>query len=374
MRVALVYEWYTAYSGAERVNEQILALFPDADLYALVDFLPAGERNFIQNKPVVTSFLQKMPFAKKHFRKYLPLMPFAIEQFDMSPYDVVISSNHAVAKGVITGPNQLHICYCHSPVRYAWDLQHQYLKQANLERGLKSLWARYSLHKLRQWDYQSGARPDYYVANSQFIANRIRKVYRRDATVIAPPVDVDGFALQTQKQDYYCTSGRMVPYKRFDVIVNAFRAMPDKHLKVLGAGSDFDMVKACAQGAPNIEFLGYGTQQQVQEVVGNAKAFVFAAEEDFGIAPVEAQAAGTPVIAFGRGGALETVDASGKHPTGVFFGAQTAEAVQEAVLRFEASVFDAKACRKNALRFSAERFQQEFAAFVNAKKSEFFGT
>ena len=373
MKIALVHEWLINYAGSERVVEQIIKCFPQADLFSLIDFIPSGERNFIQNKTVTTSFIQRMPFSKTKHRQYLPLMPLAIEQLDVSDYDVVISSSHAVAKGVLTGPNQLHICYCHSPIRYAWDMQHQYLREAGITSGLKSWLTRYILHKIRLWDYRTANGVDYFVANSKFIARRIFKVYRREASVIYPNVDVDKFNLQSEKQDYYLTASRLVPYKKIVLIAEAFALMPEKKLKIVGTGPDQKKIAALVANAANIECLGFVEDNELVNLMQNAKAFVFAAEEDFGIIPVEAQACGTPVIAYGRGGSLETVNGlNSESPTGVFFAEQSTAAVITAVAQFEAqTVITPENCRKNAQRFSIARFRTEFTQFVEQRYQEF---
>ncbi len=364
-RIAIVHEWFVNYAGSERVVEQILNLFPHADLFAVVDFLDEEKRGFIQNKSVTTTFIQKLPFAKTKFRQYLPLMPLAIEQIDLSTYDLIISSSHAVAKGVLTSPNQLHISYVHSPIRYAWDLQHQYLQESNLEKGFKSWIARWILHQIRLWDYRTANGVDLFIANSQFIARRIHKVYRRDAKVIYPPVDLQNYSLQTQKQNFYLTASRLVPYKRIDLIVEAFAELGDRQLIVIGDGEQ--MIKIRAKAGQNVKFLGHREPEELREYMQNAKAFVFAAEEDFGITPVEAQACGTPVIAYGRGGVRESViSLDSDRPTGVFFKSQTVESIREAIYEFEnlgdrISPID---CRENAMRFSTERFQREFLFFV----------
>lgn len=360
MRVALVHDWSVGYAGSERVVEQILELFPEADLYMLLDAIPENQRDFLKGRPIHTSFLQRMPWAQTKHRLYLPIMPYAIEQFDLSKYELVISSSHAVAKGVITGPDQLHICYCHTPIRYAWDLQHQYLEESKLTRGLKSTLARLVLHYIRMWDVRTTNGVDVMVANSKFIARRIWKAYRREAVVIPPPVDVEGFTLCETKENFYLTASRMVPYKRMDVIVEAFAQMPDKQLVVIGDGPEMAKVRAIA--TPNIQLLGYQPFQVLRDHMRRAKAFVFAAEEDFGIIPLEAQACGTPVIAYGRGGSAETI-LDGL--TGLFFAEQSVEAVRGAVLQFEQGTYSPKECRKNAERFSAARFREAFSGLVS---------
>ncbi len=372
MKVAIVHDWLVTYAGAERVLEQMLAVFPTADLYSLVDFVPDGERQFLDNRPVQTSFLQHFPWARAKYRSYLPLMPFAIEQFDLSGYDLVVSSSYAVAKGVLTGPDQLHLCVCYSPMRYAWDLQHQYLKVSGLASGLRSVLARQVLHRMRSWDLGTANGVDGFIAISHFIARRIRKTYRRESTVIYPPVDVQAFTLCTDKQDYYVTASRLVPYKRIDLVVEAFSAMPGRTLVVIGDGPESGMIRAKA--GRNVRILGHQPFPVLRDQLQKARAFVFAAEEDFGIAPLEAQACGTPVIAFGKGGALETIRGLDRpDPTGAFFEEQTVPALVRAVERFEreAARITPAACRANALRFDAPRFRREFKEYVEAEWRHF---
>lgn len=366
---ALVHEWFTQLAGSEKVVEQLCALYPDAKLYAVyADREVVAATDYLRSRDLRTSFIQALPAARRLYRSYLPLMPMAVEQFDLSAHDVVISSNHAVAKGVLTGPDQLHLCYVHSPIRYAWDLQHQYLREAGLSHGPKAWAAKWMLHKMRIWDYRTAAGVDHFIANSRFIARRIRKVYGRQADVIYPPVDVDAFTLGGQRESFYLAASRLVPYKRMDLIVEAFQAMPDKRLVVVGGGPDFEKVKAKA--GPNVELLGHQPFSVLKDLMQRARAFVFAALEDFGITPVEAQACGTPVIAYGRGGALETVHGlETVAPTGVLFPQQDVPSLIEAVQRFEAHqhAFDAHACRQNAQRFSSDRFRREFAGYVEAR-------
>lgn len=365
VKVAVVCDWLVVYAGAERVLEQILRIYPEADVFCLVDFIPQGKRDFLLNKKTYTSFIQNLPKARSKYRSYLPLMPLAIEQLDVTGYDLVISSSHAVAKGIMTGPDQVHISYVHSPIRYAWDLQHQYLHEAGLEKGLKGWLAKIILHYVRMWDYRTANGVDYFIANSKFIAKRIKKVYGREAEVIYPPVDVDAYQMCDKKEDFYLTASRMVPYKKIKLIVEAFNEMPDKKLVVIGDGPEFEKTKAIA-GA-NIELMGYQPFEVLKEKMQKAKAFVFAAEEDFGITPVEAQACGTPVIAYGKGGALETVRGLNKeNPTGLFFEAQTVESIVNAVTRFEQEGYKitVENCRKNAEKFSVEKFKVTFKSYL----------
>ena len=368
MRVAIVCDWLVTYAGAEKVLEQFLQIYPEADVFAVVDFLSEQQRFFLQGKTVMTTFLQGLPGAKKHYRSFLPLMPLAIEQLDLSGYDMVISSSHAVAKGVLVGPDQLHISYIHSPIRYAWDMQHQYLKESRMEHGLKGWAARAILHYMRLWDERTANGVDYFIANSCFIARRVEKCYRREATVIHPPVDIGKYSLCTDKEDYYITASRMVPYKKVKLIVEAFRELPSKKLVVIGDGPDFEDIKNIA--GSNIELMGYQPDEVLKDKLQHAKAFVFAAEEDFGILPVEAQACGTPVIAYGRGGILDTVHPLGEqHPTGIFFQEQTVRDICRAVKEFEESdkEINMEDCRKNAECFSQEAFRCRFQSFVDEK-------
>lgn len=362
----MVHEWFATYAGSERVVEQVLQVFPQADVFGVTDFLPLDERAFLGGRTVKTTFIQRLPFARRMFRAYLPLMPIAIEQLDMREYDLVISSNHAVAKGVITGPDQLHICYVHSPIRYAWDLQHQYLKESRLN-GVRGVLARVVLHYMRMWDVRTAAGVDVFLTNSAYIGRRVRKAYGRDSTVLPPPVDIDAFTFRREKGDYYLAAARMVPYKKMPLIVEAFARMPDKRLVVVGEGPDFDRCRKLA--TPNIELVGHMPFEKLREYMQGARAFVFAAEEDFGITLVEVQACGTPVIAFGRGGACEIVQPLGgsRAPTGVFFDEQLPNAIVDAVTRFEKAgeQICPYACRKNVERFSRDVFRTSLERLVD---------
>lgn len=368
MKIAVVCDWLVTYAGAEKVVEQILNVYPEADLFALVDFLDEDKRDFIQHKKVTTSFIQKLPKAKTKYRSYLPLMPLAIEQLDLSGYDLIISSSHCVAKGILTGPNQVHVSYVHSPIRYAWDLQNQYLKESGLDKGVKGCLAKAILSYMRMWDIRTSNGVDYFIANSEFIAKRIWKCYRRKADVIYPPVDVDSFEYYDGKEDFYLTASRMVPYKKMDLIVEAFTKMPDKKLVVIGTGPDFEKISAIAKGHDNIRLMGWQPFDVLKEHMQKAKAFVFAAEEDFGITPVEAQACGTPVIAYGRGGVLETVRGLGikENPTGIFFNKQSIDSLIEVVNKFDVSYasISFNKCRNNAVNFGIRRFKNEFKSFI----------
>lgn len=355
LKIAIVHDWLFEYAGAERVLEQLLELFPHAELFAVCEALPVSSRHFLKGRVVQTTFIQKLPAVRKLYRYYLPLMPLAIEQLDLKKFDVILSSSHCVAKGVLTGPHQVHICLCYSPMRYAWDLSHQYLGGGKFGTVRQAI-ARYLLHRLRIWDYRTANGVDEFIAISKYIARRIQKVYGRTSTVVYPPVDTKTFTLQSQKEDYYFTASRLVPYKRVDLIVEAFANMPQRKLIVVGNGPE--MKKIASMVTPNVNLLGYQEPSKVCELLRSAKAFVFAAEEDFGIAPLEAQACGTPVIAYGRGGALETIISN---ETGIFFDSQTADSIRETVTRFERQQkqFQPSLIRANAERYSIQRFRTE---------------
>jgi glycosyltransferase involved in cell wall biosynthesis len=366
--IAIVHEWLASYAGSERVVEQMLQVFPQADLFAIVDFLPPRQRQMLGRRAIQTSFIQRLPFARRAFRAYLPLMPLAVEQFDLDRYDIVLSSSHAVAKGVLTRADQLHISYVHTPIRYAWDLQHEYLRSGGLLAGLRNVLARPILHYLRLWDRLSADRVDAFIANSEYVARRVQKTYRRHADVIYPPVDVERFTLHEGKEDFYLAASRMVPYKRIDIIVEAFRQMPERRLVVIGDGPEYKRI--ARRATPNVRLLGYQDNDALTSHLQRAKAMIFAADEDFGILPVEAQACGTPVIAYARGGALETV-IDGE--TGLFFGEQTPDSIVAAVDRFESQppVCNPAAIRQHARRFSTARFCHELADFVARAWDEF---
>ena len=371
---ALIYDRLDGYAGAERVLEQKILLYPQSDVFASIDILKDSDRSFLHGKRPITTFAQKWPFVRNHHRQFLLLLMFAMEQLDLREYELVLSGSASIAKGVLTGPDQLHIAYIHSPMRYAWDLQNQYLEESGLSRGLKSMIARWMLHRARMWDLRTPNGVDHFIANSHFIARRIWKAYRRESTVIYPPVDVETFSMRENKDGFYLTASRLMPYKKVPAIVEAFRALPNLKLVVVGDGTEMRRVKDVA-GA-NVEILGYQSSEVLVDLMQRAKAFIFAAEEDFGITPVEAQACGTPVIAFGRGGAVETVRGwEHAKPTGLFFNSQTPRAIAEAI-----SVFDRNAghvspahCRENSMRFSTQIFRDTYSRFVEQCWEEFSG-
>lgn len=366
MKKALINDWYYVNGGAEKVIHSINSIWNNFDHFALIDFLNDEDRNFILNgKKAKTSFIQKLPTAKKNHRKFLQLFPIAIEQFDLSNYDLIISSSSAVAKGVVTKQEQLHICYCHSPMRYVWDLQEEYLQDANLNKGIKGLYAKHVLNKIKKWDVANSKNVDFFIANSNHIAKRIKRIYNRESIVIYPPVDVDFFQLEEQKQDYYFTASRLVSYKKVKLIVEAFNELPHLKLIVAGDGPEFKKLQKIAKS--NIKLVGFVDYEKLKNYMQKAKAFVFAAQEDFGIIPVEAQACGTPVIAFAKGGALETVV---ENETGIFFNDQSCKKIKEAIIAFEKTEFDPKKIREHAMKFSKQRFESEMKDFVETKFKE----
>ena len=363
-RFALVHDWFDCVAGSENVVREMLRCFPSSAVFSLVDHLPEQERRELGIDAIETSFIQRLPFSKKWFRNYLPLMPLAIEQLDLSSYDVILSSSHAVAKGVITNAEQLHISYVHTPIRYAWDMYHEYLQQAGATRGIKSALIRAVLHYIRTWDRGTADRPDIYVANSHFVAARIKKTYGREAQVIYPPVDLHRWSTCYRKEPYFLAAGRLVPYKRFDLLVDAFARLPDQRLVIIGDGPEFKKLKARA--GENVTMLGYQNDEVLSDYMRRARGFVFAAVEDFGILPVEAQACGTPVIGMRRGGVAETV-IDGE--TGLLFDEQTPECIAETIRAFSDlpdSFLDPDHIRANAERFNAERFRSEFSELVKS--------
>ena len=362
MKIAVVHDWLVTNAGAEKVLSEIIHLYPEADIFALVDFLSEEERKeIIMGKEVHTSFIQYLPFSKHRFRNYLPLFPMAIERFNLTAYDLIISSSWAVAKGVKTSNKQLHVNYCHTPIRYAWDLYEEYTKDL---RGVKKYVVQKTLEYLRRWDYRVSSRVDFFIANSHFVKKRIATNYGRDAVVIYPPVDTHAFTLRVNKEEFYVTVSRLVPYKKVSMIVKAFNKS-GKKLVVIGSGEEQQYIASIAQ--ENITILGWQKRELIIEYMQRARAFVYAAEEDFGIVPVEAMACGTPVIAYGVGGIRDSVI---ENETGVFFTEQTPDSLNTAIETFESRYFDTIAISKHAKKFSKEIFQNRFKAFICAKLDE----
>jgi glycosyltransferase involved in cell wall biosynthesis len=374
MKTALVHEWLTplATGGSELVVKEILKSV-DADLYALIDFESINPNSYLYQRKIGTTFLQHFPSARKGVQKYLPLLPIAIEQLNLTDYDVILSSSHAVAKGVITRPDQLHISYCHTPMRYAWDLTFDYLDRSSLGKGIPGIFTRYFLHQLRQWDVISANRVDFFIANSHHTARRIWRCYRRKAHVIYPPVNINKFPFQEKKSEFYVTVSRLVSYKKVSLIVEAFNRL-GKPLVVIGDGAELNEIRSFAK--PNIKILGAVSDEKMIKYMSEAKAFIYAACEDFGIAIVEAQACGTPVIAYKGGGAMETVKDIREFPdtgTGLLFSPQTVEGLMEGIETFTTleNKFNPENNRLQANQFSNQIFKKNYLEFLDDCKQKF---
>jgi glycosyltransferase involved in cell wall biosynthesis len=370
-RIAIVHDWCPDFRGGERVLAELCRIFPGAEVFTLFDFLPENvKREHFPGVTFHTSIANRLPKVDKFYRSLFPVCPFLIEQFDVTDFDAVISSSAAFARGILTRPDQPHLCYVHSPIRYAWDEQFSYLEQGHLGYGPKGLLFRYFAHRLRTWDVRTAHGPDLMLANSSYVRSRIKRVYGRNSEVVFPPVAIDELRFSADKDDYYVTASFLAPYKRTDLVIQAFSAMPDRRLVVVGDGQQMRGLRKLA--GPNVTFAGFLPRADYLDVLARARAMVFAGCEDFGIALVEAQGCGTPLIAFGRGGATDIVRPLGLHqmPTGVLFHKQASSAVVDAVERFEANA-DAiipSACRENAARFGPQRFARQvtraFAATV----------
>jgi len=357
LKVALVHDWLINFSGAEKVLESLYEIY-EAPIYTLIKDEKCIKGTSLEKAKIYTSFLQNFPLIKKYYQSYFPLFPFAIEQLNLDSYEIIISSSHAIAKGILRNSEQIHVCYCHTPMRYAWDLYHKYTANLN---PLKKVWAKLVLHYMRMWDISTANRVDYFIANSKYVAKRIKKIYRRPAKVIYPPVDVNKFNLEEKKEDFYVTVSRLVPYKRVDLIVKAFTQKRNKKLFVIGDGPELKNLKKIA--TDNIEFLGKLTQDELKKYVCKAKAFIYASIEDFGIAVVEAQACGTPVIALGKGGTLETVL---DKKTGLLYFNQSVEDLIKVLDEFEKfeKSFDPYIIREHAKNFSKEKFKENMESFL----------
>lgn len=370
MKIALVHDWLTSYGGAEKVIEALCRVWPTADILTLVHEPEIFRNSIISHHRVRTSFIQHLPWATRKFRHYFPFYPLAVEQFDLRGYDVILSCTAGFSHGIITEPDQIHICYKYTPMRYAWSGYQEYLNYPTIRSRWKNAVARWILHRQRMWDFMAAQRADEVVAISREIQWRIWKYYRRTSALIYPPVEVDKFLspVGQRKENFYLTISRLVPYKKIDLIVQAFTQMPDRRLIVAGEGPELKNLQELARGASNIEFAGFVSEGEKVDLMRRARAFIFAAYEDFGIVPVEAQAAGTPVIAYGSGGSLETVQGN---KTGVFFGHQTPESLVAAVHRFERMKFDPQALRDWVEKFSVRRFQKEMVGFVETTMNNY---
>lgn len=358
-KIAVVHDWCPNFRGGERVLAQICKQFPNAEVFTLFDFLPAEvKEQYFRDVEFHASAANRIPMVQKFYRSLFFFCPFLIEQFDVTGYDAVISSSAAFSRGVITRPDQPHLCYVHSPVRYAWDEQFSYLQQGKLGFGPKGMLYRYMLHRLRTWDTRTAHGPDLMLANSNYVRSRIQHIYGRDARVVYPPVSLGELPCVEDKDDYYVSASFLAPYKRTDLVIKAFNEMPSRRLVVVGEGQQSASLRALA--GPNVTFSGFLPRKEYVYTLARAKAMVFAGCEDFGIALAEAQACGTPLIAFGRGGAVDIVQRLGSSPapTGVLFKAQTVDHLKDAVERFEenSAAIAPRACARNAARFSEENF------------------
>lgn len=372
MKVAIVQDYFHVYGGAERCIQSFVTLFPDADFFALFDFFDNENRqNILKGKHSKITIIQHLPFSKTKHSLYFPLFPKAIESLDFSPYDLIISSSYMVAKGIKTTENQLHICYMHTPPRFAWDYFEHYQKEYKMNFFLQKLYSFY-VKKFKNWDLKTAKNPNYIIANSQYVADKIQKIYNRKAKVIFPPVNINNFSISAERENYFITVSRLLPHKKIDLIVETFNTMPEKELIICGTGKDEIRLKKMAKS--NIIFKNNLSDNELNNTMQKARVFVFASEEDFGIAPVEAQACGIPVIAFGKGGAIESIqgifaneDIVQKHHTGIFFRNQTIESLQKAIIFFEENetVFEKNNIRNNALQFSTEIFEAQMAQFIN---------
>ncbi|MCL2101072.1 MAG: glycosyltransferase [Fibromonadales bacterium] len=361
MRIALVCDWLTDMGGAERVVENLLSMYPEAPLFTSIARLK-NLPDFFKKRNIKTSHLQKLPgFMRKSHQRLFPFYPLAFESFDLSGYDAAISSSMCCAKGIITGASTIHICYCHTPMRYIWEQKENYEKGMGL---LKKFIFRILVHRMRLWDYASSQRVNYFIANSSTVQKRIKKTYGRESVVIHPPVRCSEFLPGETDGDYYFVLSRLVSYKRFDLAVQACSELGRK-LLVVGNGPELKNLKKIAN--ENVKFLGSLPDSEVKKHMSECRALLFPGEEDFGIVPVEAMSCGRPVIAFGRGGALDTV-IDGK--TGVLFGEQTTESLKEAIAKFEGMEFDKQAIRKHALKFDESVFRERIAEFVKEKVAE----
>lgn len=365
MKVAIVHDWLVTNAGAEKVLRALINIYPEADIFSLVDFLDQNQREEILcGRGAKTSFIQKLPFAKNHFRNYFFLFPTAIESFDLKSYDLIISSSWAVAKGVKKHKHQLHISYCYTPIRYAWDLYDEYTKSLKQP---KKIIVQATLAYIRKWDIKTLQRVDYFIADSIFVQERIKRIYDRDSIVIYPPVETQKFTFKEPKEDFYLTASRLVPYKKTKLIVEAFNEIGDKKLVVIGSGEEYEAIKRVAKA--NISVLGFCEDKVLIDYMQRAKAFIYAAVEDFGIVPIEAMACGTPLIALNQGATAETLKDG---ISGIHFEKQTKEEIIKAISRFEETIFDLKAISKDTQKYALQRFQDEIKSFIDITLRTFY--
>ncbi|TVY09791.1 glycosyltransferase [Paenibacillus cremeus] len=356
MKIALVHDYLNQYGGAERVLECFMDMFPDSPVFTVISDLNKMPQRF-KEADIRSSFIQNIPFSKNQYKKMLTLFPIAVEQMDLRGYDLVLSSSSAFAKGIITRADQIHVCYCHTPMRYIWDLYHQYMDE--ISNPVFRTVLPYMLHKIRIWDQMNAQRVDRFISNSHNVARRIQKYYNRESQVIHPPVSFSHLREASSSEDFFLIVSRLIPYKRIDLVIEAFNKL-NRPLVIIGDG--YDRNRLMKMAGPHIQMLGYQSDAVIQEYYAKCKAFILAGEEDFGITPLEAQAHGKPVIAFGKGGALETV-VEGK--TGLFFREQTIESLIEAITKLEMLIINSKQIHMHAMSFNEDRFKVEIRNFIN---------
>ena len=381
--IALIHDWFLSesFGGAEKVtqilDEYISKNFSEPDIFSLTENITNSRNNIFNRRKINTSFIQKLPFGKSNVQKYLPFIPFAIEQFDLRKYDLILSSSHIAAKGILSSPDQLHISYVHTPMRYAWDQMNTYIDHSNFKKYGLEIPLRYLLFKLREWDYISGSRPDYLIANSKFTARRIKKYWGLESDIIHPPVDVNRFSFNNSRENYYLSINRLVPNKRIDLIVKAFNKL-NLPLIIIGDGPEMNFLKKMAR--KNIQFHGNCSNNKVENFLSKCRGFVYAGIEDFGIAPVEAMASGAPVIAYGQGGLLDTVTCirncpKNKISTGILFKNQSSQDIVDTINWFEDrqvwKKFKAEDLNYYAQKFNSENFKLRIGEYIAKKWDEF---
>lgn len=366
IKIAILHEWLEKMAGAEKVLSQILKIYPNADLFTIVDHMEKKDRSFIKNIKIEKSFIQYLPFSKKLFRYYFPLFPIAINFFNLRKYDLIISSSHSFIKNIKKKKNQIHICYCHTPNRYAHIMMKQYIKSYGFKSLLTKKILEFFLKLIAKWDIKNAKNVDYFIANSNFIKKRIKKIYKRNSIVISPPVQTNKFLYKKNKKNFYLTASRLVPYKKINLVINTFNLLPKKTLYVVGSGPQLNNYKKIAK--PNIKILGWTSEKKLKSLMQNAKGFIFPALEDFGIIPVEAQSCGTPIIAYGKGGVLDTIiQYPKKGATGIFFYKQNIKSLSKSILIFEKNYnkFKLIDCRNNAKNFSEDIFIKKLTQHIN---------